>query len=149
MFPKYGDFIHINKQWQRSLATNFTRLYRSESLSKWQNFYHWSISILVNDRNTRKMCEICSELTIKTPERRRWQKIGKNIKSTWKGIKSLINLKIVVSSVPNVLCLDDRDTITNRYDIANTFNNYFASIAEIFQMEVVVQYFCNLLIKKK
>ena len=85
----------------------------------------------------------------KDPRKTPLAKIGKNIKSTWKGIKSLINLKIVVSSVPNVLCLDDRDTITNRYDIANTFNNYFASIAEIFQMEVVVQYFCNLLIKKK
>ena len=26
----------------------------------------------VNSRNTRKRCEICSELTIKTPERRQW-----------------------------------------------------------------------------
>ena len=39
-----------------------------------------------------------------------------NIKNTWKGIKSLIFLKSVVSSAPT--------------DIANTFNNYFASIAE-------------------
>ena len=37
-----------------------------------------------------------------------------NIKNTWKGIKSL----------------DNGDTITNPYDIANTFNNYFASVAE-------------------
>ena len=29
-----------------------------------------------------------------------------------------------------VLSLDNGDTITNLYDIANTFNNYFASIAE-------------------
>ena len=36
----------------------------------------------------------------------------------------------VVSSVPTVLYLDNGDTITNPYDIANTFNNYFASIAE-------------------
>ena len=27
----------------------------------------------VNRRNTRKRCEICSKLTIKTPERRQWQ----------------------------------------------------------------------------
>ena len=26
----------------------------------------------VNNRNTRTRCEICSELTIKTPERRQW-----------------------------------------------------------------------------
>ena len=53
-----------------------------------------------------------------------------NIKNTWKGIKSLISLKTVASHVPTVLSLDNGGTITNHYDIANTFNNYFASIAE-------------------
>ena len=53
-----------------------------------------------------------------------------NIKDTWKGIKSLISLKTVASNVRNVLSLDHGDTITNPYDIANTFNNYFASLAE-------------------
>ena len=53
-----------------------------------------------------------------------------NIKNTWKGIKSLISLKTVASSVPTVLSYDNGDTITNPYDIANTFNNYFTSIAE-------------------
>ena len=52
-----------------------------------------------------------------------------NIKSTWKGIKSLISLKTVASNVPTVLSLDNRDNITNPYDIANTFNNYSASVA--------------------
>ena len=28
----------------------------------------------VNNRNTRKRCEICSKLTIKTPERRHWRR---------------------------------------------------------------------------
>ena len=45
-------------------------------------------------------------------------------------MKSLIYLKTVASSIPTVLSLDNGDTITNPYDIANTFNNYFASIAE-------------------
>ena len=53
-----------------------------------------------------------------------------NIKNTWKGIKSLINVKTATSRVSTVLSLDNGDTITNPYDIANTFNNYFASIAE-------------------
>ena len=76
--------------------------------------------------------------------------IGIDIKGTWKGIKSLISLKNVTSSVPAVLSLDNGDTITNPYDIVNTFNNYFVSIVEtIFQMKVVVNYFCNLLRKKK
>ena len=30
----------------------------------------------VNNRNTRKMCEICSKLTIKIPERRQWRRSG-------------------------------------------------------------------------
>ena len=33
-------------------------------------------------------------------------------------------------SVPTALSLDNGDNITNPYDVANTFNNYFASIAE-------------------
>ena len=53
-----------------------------------------------------------------------------NIKDTWKGIKSLTSLKTVTSSVPTVLSRDNADTITNPYDIGNTFNNYFVSIAE-------------------
>ena len=90
-----------------------------------------------------------------------------NIKNTCKGIKSLIFLKTLAFYIATVLSLDNGDTVTNPYDIANTFNNYFASIAEttkkkkkkkkihinifqtIFQMKVVVQCFCNPLIKKK
>ena len=30
----------------------------------------------VNNRNTRARCEICSKLTIKTPERRYWRRSG-------------------------------------------------------------------------
>ena len=44
--------------------------------------------------------------------------------------KILIFLKAVASSVPTVISLNNGDTITNPYDSANTFNNYFASIAE-------------------
>ena len=59
-----------------------------------------------------------------------FEKNWNNIKNTWKGIKSLISLKSVASNVPTVLSLDNGDTVNNPYDIANTFNNYFASIAE-------------------
>ena len=33
-------------------------------------------SFKVNNRNTRKRCEMCSKLTIKTPERRQWLRSG-------------------------------------------------------------------------
>ena len=59
-----------------------------------------------------------------------FEKNWNNIKNTWKEIKSLISRKTVASNILTVLSLDNVDTVTNPYDIANTFNNYFASIAE-------------------
>ena len=59
-----------------------------------------------------------------------FEKNWNNIKNTWKLIKSLTSLKTVASNVPTVLSLDNGDTVTNPYDIANIFNNYFPSIAE-------------------
>ena len=59
-----------------------------------------------------------------------FEKNCNNIKNTWKGLKSFISLKTIASSVPTVLSLDNGDTITNPYDITNTFNNDFVSIAE-------------------
>ena len=53
-----------------------------------------------------------------------------NIKKTWKGIKSLIPLRAVPSSVPTVIYFNNTDAITSHYDIANIFNNCFRSIAE-------------------
>ena len=53
---------------------------------------------------------------------RNWNKV----KNTWKGIKSLIFLKTVASSVPTMLSLGNGDTITNPYDTANTFDNYYS-----------------------
>ena len=53
-----------------------------------------------------------------------------NNKNTWKGIKSVVSLKSVSSNVATVLSRNNGDTITNPYNISNTFNNYFASIAK-------------------
>ena len=39
-------------------------------LAKAINYSANSCFLKVNNRNTRKRCEICSKLTIKTPERR-------------------------------------------------------------------------------
>ena len=98
--------------------------------------YFISKKTLYSKRNftlTKKYRNLLSTLTKKSKQayydeyfERNWN----NIKNTWKGIKSLISLKTVASSIPTALSLDNGDTITNPYDIANTFNNYFASIAE-------------------
>ena len=39
-------------------------------------------------------------------------------------------------SLPISLSLDNGDTVTNPYDIANTFNNYFAPIAETMKKSI-------------
>ena len=52
-----------------------------------------------------------------------------NSKNTWKGIKSIITMKNVISTVPRTLSHGD-NTFTNPCEIANVFNNYFASVAD-------------------
>ena len=58
------------------------------------------------------------------------KEIGRILRTHGKELNPLFLKKTGASSIPVVLSLDNGDTITNLYDIANTFNNYFASIAE-------------------
>ena len=52
-----------------------------------------------------------------------------NIKNTWKGIKSLITLKDISTSVPRTLKHNNK-TVTNPVEIAEIFNKHFVSVAE-------------------
>ena len=52
-----------------------------------------------------------------------------NSKNTWKGIRSITTMKNVISIVPRALS-HDVNTTNNPCEIANVFNNYFASVAE-------------------
>ena len=58
---------------------NYLIFWRYKSKITW-NYCCWypaAIYLLkVNNRNTRTRCEICSKLTIKTPERRNWRRSG-------------------------------------------------------------------------
>ena len=48
-----------------------------ESLYQYLKFWQaGNYMFKVNGRNTRTRCEICSELTIKTPERGQWHRSG-------------------------------------------------------------------------
>ena len=81
--------------------------------------------------STKKYRNLLSTLLKKSKQpyySRYSEKNRNNVKNTWKGIKSLISLKSVASSISTVLSLDNRDTVTNPYDIVSTFNNYLASI---------------------
>ena len=52
-----------------------------------------------------------------------------NTKIICKGIKSIITSKNITSSVPRTI-LQGENLITNPYDIANIFNNYFSPVSD-------------------
>ena len=52
-----------------------------------------------------------------------------NMKNTWKGITNIMTLNYFSCEVHRTLSVNDVTT-SNPCDIANTFNNYFTSIAK-------------------
>ena len=52
----------------------------------------------------------------------------KSIKNTLKGIKSILNIKIISDDIPKALPVDGTN-ISNAMEIFNIFNNYFYPIA--------------------
>ena len=54
----------------------------------------------------------------------------KDIKKTWKGIKTLVSMKQKNNDTPSLITKDEK-YINDPVSIANTFNNFFTSIAEI------------------
>ena len=59
----------------------------------------------------------------------------KNLKNTWKGIKSIISLRSSASSSPNLLNFNNEST-SDPLKIANVFNNYFTSAREKTQSKI-------------
>ena len=53
----------------------------------------------------------------------------KNLQKIWKGIKEIINIKTKNFTQPTCI-IDNMKTITDPKEIANTFNNYYTSIAD-------------------
>ena len=52
-----------------------------------------------------------------------------NIKNTWKGIKTIIPIKNITTTVPHSIEFTNR-TVTDPTGMSNVFNNYFTSIAK-------------------
>ena len=59
----------------------------------------------------------------------------KNLKNTWKGIKSIISMKSSFSNTPTLLTFQN-ENIDNPERIANIFNNYFSTIGEKTQAKI-------------
>ena len=58
-----------------------------------------------------------------------------NLKKTWQGINSIVNVKDTTKSTPSSLSIDD-DICSDPSKIANSFNKYFSSIASKLQAEI-------------
>ena len=52
-----------------------------------------------------------------------------NIRNTWKGIKTIISIKNITTTIPHSIEFNNR-TITDPTTTSNIFNNYFTSIAQ-------------------
>ena len=52
-----------------------------------------------------------------------------NNRNTWKGIKTIISIKNITTTIPHSIEFNNR-TITDPTTMSNAFNNYFTSIAE-------------------
>ena len=63
-FDKYSDGLCLHLWSAQCVYRSLVKVYQSFILLK------------VNIRHTRTRCEICSKLTIKTPERRQWRRSG-------------------------------------------------------------------------
>ena len=51
-------------------------MFKVNSKNYWNNNPTSNYMFKVNNRNTRTKCDICSKLTIKTPERCHWRRSG-------------------------------------------------------------------------
>ena len=58
-----------------------------------------------------------------------------NIRNTWKGIKTIILIKNITTTVPHSIEFNSR-TITDPTTMSNVFNNYFIPIAERRQNQI-------------
>ena len=137
LLDTYAPLKRINKYKMKFKSKPWITLQKSVSVKNklLKNFINKKDPILKEEFHTnyRKYRNLLSTLMKKSKQAyydKYFERNWNNIRNTWKGIKSFISLKTVASNVPTVLSLDNGDTVTSPYDIANTLNIYFASIAE-------------------
>ena len=61
----------------------------------------------------------------------------KNLRETWKGIKSIIQIKNSAASLPTCI-FDKGSSITDPSQITNAFNPYFSSIGRSLQYILLI-----------
>ena len=58
------------------------------------------------------------------------------MKNKWKGIKSIISLKAKESESPKIILSNKGKVLTKPIDTANSFNNFFCSVAPNIQSNI-------------
>ena len=66
----------------------------------------------------------------------------KNIKNTWKGIKSIISLKAEDSESPKIIKTKHGETVGDPVISADYFNFFFCSVAQLVQEKLTVPLSC-------
>ena len=107
----------------------------------WSRADHWrpnptgKFIFEVNNRNTRTKCQICSKLTIKTPERRQWHRSSHFI-INFEHISHLVlvffivNFEQVVSNSRILVCLrsKEKDASIIKDSSKIRLTNYFSTL---------------------
>ena len=139
LLDTYAPLKRINKYKLKLKSKPWITLGLQKSISVknkvFTNFINKKDPVLKEEFHTKykKYRHLLSTLMKKSKQAyydKHFERNWNNMKNTWKGIKFLISLRTVASHVPTVLSLGNGGTITSSYDIANTFNNCFASIVE-------------------
>ena len=74
--PTEGLRIQPEHQFNIKWLTVLFRMKKTQSINKNKVYPAGIYMFKVNNRSTRTRCDICSKLTIKTPERRQWRRSG-------------------------------------------------------------------------
>ena len=83
----------------------------------------------MQNKNHRNLLSILLKKSKENYHKKHFESNWNNAKIIWKGIKSIITSKDITSSAPRTVSHGE-NLITNPYDIAKIFNNYFSSVTD-------------------
>ena len=134
----------LNKQKQKFLQKNwFTRAIQNSIHKKnkiFKKYIKCQNPVTKNDLHREYKCYRNKLSTIIKESKRKYyydyfRTNLKNIKNTWKGIKSIISLRCKDFDITKII--KDKDTsLTALKNIANSFNKFFCSIAPYIQSKI-------------
>ena len=93
------------------------------SISEFSVYYHTKFKLYRN-----KLNHLIKKISKVNYYRRYFSSNTTHIKNIWKGIKQIIALKPLCNNIPTKLLVSNNE-ITDTYHMANSFNDFFANVA--------------------